>query len=59
MAVLMSLPEAAAKSAGDFDKRVNEVIARDKCTKLKALEKAQQEYPDEFKAYQDSGAQAN
>lgn len=51
--------EAAAKSADDFNKRVTEIVARDKCTKLAALEKAQREFPDEFAAYQASGAQAN
>ena len=46
-----------AKSARDFEKRVSEVQARDKCTKLEALEKAAREFPDEHAAYQAGGAQ--
>lgn len=48
---------AAARTAGDFNKRVDEVMARDKIGKLAAMEKAQREYPDEFAALQASGAQ--
>lgn len=51
--------ELTRKSAADFEKRVNEVQARDKISRLAALEKAQREFPEEFKAYQDSGARAN
>lgn len=45
------------KSAQDFEKRVSEVQARDKCTKLEALEKAAREFPDEHAAYQAGGTQ--
>lgn len=48
--------ETAAKSAGDFAKRVDEIMARDKINKLAALEKAEREFPAEFEAYQSSGA---
>ena len=49
----------AQKSAGDFSKRVAEVAARDKLSKLAALEKAQQEFPQEFAAFQATGVQVN
>lgn len=48
--------EDVAKTAGDFNKRVDEIMSRDKITKLAALEKAEKEFPNEFKAYQESGA---
>lgn len=51
--------EQAVKSANDFEKRIDEVQARDKSTRLAALEKAQREFPAEFKAYQESGVRAN
>lgn len=44
--------ESVAKSAGAFEKRVSEVQARDKCNKVQALERAREEFPEEFKAYQ-------
>jgi hypothetical protein len=46
----------AQKSAGDFNKRVTEVMARDKVSKLIAMEKAEREFPDEFQAFQATGA---
>lgn len=51
--------EQLHKSAADFEKRVTEVQSRDKSTRLAALEKAQREFPEEFKAYQASGVRAN
>lgn len=51
--------EQARKSSSDFSKRVNEIMARDKIGQLAALEKAQQEYPKEYDAFQESGAQLN
>ena len=51
--------EQTMKSAGDFDKRVVEVMSRDKVSRLVAMEKAQREFPDEFRALQDSGARVN
>ncbi|MDO8614627.1 MAG: hypothetical protein Q7T33_02685 [Dehalococcoidia bacterium] len=51
--------EGAQKSAADFSKRVNEIMVRDKISKKDALEKAPKEFPEEFKAYQESGAQVN
>lgn len=47
--------EEVAKAAGAFEKRVSEVQARDKCTKVAALERAREEFPEEFKAYQNLG----
>lgn len=47
--------EAVAKAAGDFEKRVSEVMARDKISKADAMSKARVEYPEEFKAFQASG----
>lgn len=47
--------EEVAKAAGAFEKRVSEVQARDKCTKVAALERARVEFPEEFKAYQNLG----
>lgn len=44
--------ESVDKSADAFAKRVSEVQARDGCTKLQAMERAQREFPDEFAAYQ-------
>lgn len=46
-----------AKSGADFEKRVSEIMTRDKITKLAALDKAAREYPGEFEAYQAGGAQ--
>lgn len=51
--------KAVAKTAADFNKRVDEIVARDKVTKMAALEKARVEFPAEFEAYQNSGAQVN
>jgi hypothetical protein len=47
------------KSASDFNKRVDDIMARDKIGKSKAMSKARAEYPDEFAAYQAAGAPAN
>lgn len=44
-----------AKSGAAFEKRVGEIQARDKCSKIDALEKAAQEFPSEFAAYQQLG----
>jgi len=51
--------EQAQKSANDFEKRINEIMKRDEIDRLKAMSKAQAEYPEEFKAFQDSGVAAN
>jgi cation transport regulator ChaB len=52
--------EQAQKSADDFNKRVDEVAARDKISKAAAMSKARVEFKDEYEAYQAaSGAQAN
>lgn len=45
------------KSGADFEKRVSEIMSRDKITKLAALDKAAREFPAEFEAYQAGGAQ--
>lgn len=45
--------EQARKAAGDFNKRVDEIAARDKLSRTAALQKARKEYPEEFKVYQD------
>lgn len=50
--------EDVAKAAGTFEKRVNEIAARDKCPRHEAMTKARTEFPEEFAAYQDAG-QAN
>ena len=47
-------PRPVAKAVADFDKRVAEIQARDRCSKLAALEKAAREYPAEFSAYQEA-----
>lgn len=51
--------ENVQKSAADFNKRVAEIASRDKISKSKAMSKARAEYPDEFAAFQASGASAN
>lgn len=43
---------AAPPAVAAFEKRVGEVMGRDKVGRLSALEKAQAEFPDEFEAYQ-------
>lgn len=45
-----------SKSGADFEKRVSEIVARDKCTKTEALRKARVEDPAAFEAYQSAGA---
>lgn len=47
-----SAPRPVAKAVQDFNKRVSEVQARDKCTKLEALERAAREFPLELAAFQ-------
>ena len=37
-----------------FNKRVDQITARDRITKLAALERARVEHPDEFDAYQEA-----
>jgi hypothetical protein len=39
-------------AAGTFQKRVNEIRARDNCSHTVAMQKARREHPDEFVAYQ-------
>ena len=51
--------ENVQKSAADFNKRVSEIASRDKISKSKAMSKARAEFPDEFAAFQASGAPAN
>ena len=51
--------EGVAKSARDFEKRVTEIMSRDKINKLEALDKAAREFPQEFEAYQSTGTQIN
>ena len=36
----------------EFEKRINEVKQRDKCSRTVAMRKARLEYPDEYEAYQ-------
>lgn len=50
--------EDVRKAAGDFMAKVSEVQARDKCSKVVALEKAEREFPAEFEAYQAAGQEA-
>ena len=47
--------ESTAKAA--FEKKVNEVKGRDKCSKQEAMRQARLEFPDEYAAYQDGGAE--
>lgn len=44
-------------AAGDFHAAVAEIQKRDKCSRFEALQKAPDEYPDEFDAYQEAGWQ--
>lgn len=41
-----------AGDPNEFEKKVSEIIARDKCSRTVAMQKARQEFPDIFKAYQ-------
>lgn len=52
-------PTPLNKAIADFDSKVTEIGARDKCTKTEAISKARKEFPDLFKAYQEHEAQAN
>ena len=45
-----------AKSARDFEKRVTEIMHRDRINKLDAMAKVPHEFPVEFSAYQDQEA---
>jgi cation transport regulator ChaB len=47
-----------SKSADAFEKRVTEVQSRDKIGRSAAMTKAREEFPDEFKAFQDADASA-
>ena len=44
------------KSANDFDAKVSEIAARDNVSKAKAMVKARHEFPELFKAYQETDA---
>lgn len=50
-------PESVKKGERVFLAKVSEVQARDKITKHQAMSKAREEFPDEFKAYQEAGAE--
>lgn len=45
-------PKPVAMAVTDFNRRVDEVMARDKVNKLEAMEKAAREFPAELDAYQ-------
>ena len=47
-------PRPISKAITDFNKRVAEVMARDRCAKLDALERARVEHPAEFAKYQEA-----
>lgn len=47
------------KAAGAFQKKVDDIAARDGITKTAAMQKARAEFPEEFKAYQEAGRAAN
>lgn len=47
--------EAVRKSGADFERRVSEIVARDKVGKSEAMSKARAEFPEEYRAYQDAG----
>lgn len=49
--------EKAAKSAQDFEAKIAEIRKRENCTRQDAMSKARKEFPEAFKAYQESGAQ--
>ena len=46
-------------AATEFNKRVAEVKKREDCSATEAMQKAREEYPDEFEAYQNSSNPAN
>ncbi len=43
----------------EFEKRVSEIAKRDKCSNTTAMQKAREEFPDAFQAYQDSAPPAS
>lgn len=43
---------AKARTAASFQKRVSDIRARDNCSNVEAMQKARQEHPDDFEAYQ-------
>lgn len=47
---------AKSESAADFKKHVAAIRERDRCSGVEALQRARVEYPDDFAAYQASGA---
>jgi hypothetical protein len=49
----VAAPRPIAKAIADFNKRVTEVMARDKISKLEALGRAAREFPDTFRAFQE------
>lgn len=51
--------ETLAKTAADFNKRVDEIQARDKCSRVDAMSKARLEDPAAFDAYQSASSSQN
>ena len=47
------------KARQDFMGKVSEIMGRDKCSKMVAMEKAEREFPDVFKAYREGDAAAS
>lgn len=50
--------KGGSRDPSAFEKRVSEIISRDKLARTEAMQKARSEYPEEFKAYQESAQQA-
>lgn len=52
------MPATLLKAKGDFNAKVEEIVARDKCNRTTAMQKARTEHPDLFEAMQEADADA-